>query len=101
MQFQFQHTAELETHTFQAREVELTTTYQHTPPSRGQTGPHGEPLEPDAESEIEIISVTDEGGNDYEPEEIENAYSLCWDHFENRKQNEKKITRHLLKAKSG
>ena len=60
-------------------ETTLTITYQHTPPSRGQRGPHGESLEPDAESEIEILSVTDEGGNDYQPETIENINSHCWD----------------------
>ncbi len=60
-------------------ETTLTITYEHTPPSRGQTGPHGESLEPDAESEIEILSVTDEGGNDYQPETIENINSHCWD----------------------
>ena len=62
-------------------ETTLTITYQHTPPSRGQTGPHGEPLEPDAESEIEIISVTDEAGNECDPKTIENIHSLCWDHL--------------------
>jgi len=72
-------------HTFQYytetgdTETALTITYEHTPPSRGQTGPHGEPMEPDAESKIEILSVTDEGGNDYDPETIENINSLCWD----------------------
>ena len=72
-------------HTFQYytetgdTETALTITYEHTPPSRGQTGPHGEPLEPDAESEIEILSVTDEAGNDYQPETIENINSHCWD----------------------
>ena len=60
-------------------ETTLTITYEHTPPSRGETGPHGEPLEPDAESEIDIISVTDEAGNDYDPETIENINSHCWD----------------------
>ena len=62
-------------------ETTLTITYQHTPPSRGQTGPHGEPLEPDAESEIEILSVTDEAGNDYDLFKEKNVYSLCWDHL--------------------
>jgi len=72
-------------HTFQYytetgdTETALTITYEHTPPSRGQTGPHGEPLEPDAESKIEILSVTDEAGNDYDPETIENINSHCWD----------------------
>lgn len=79
----FQHTAELETHTFQTREVELTITYQYTPPSRGSRGAHGEPEEPDEQAEIEILSIVDANGKEYEPEEIENAYSLCWDHFEN------------------
>lgn len=76
MQHTFQHYIETRT-----GETTLTITYQHTPPSRGQRGPHGEPLEPDAESEIEIISVTDESGNDYDPETIENLNSLCWDHL--------------------
>lgn len=62
-------------------ETTLTITYQHTPPSRGQTGPHGESLEPDAESEIEILSVTDEAGNDYDLFKEKNVYSLCWDHL--------------------
>ena len=61
-------------------ETTLTITYEHTPPSRGQTGPHGESLEPDAESEIEILSVTDEGGNDYQPWlEGVSFHSHCWD----------------------
>lgn len=74
-------------HTFQYytetgdTETALTITYEHTPPSRGQTGPHGEPLEPDAESEIEILSVTDEAGNDYDLFKEKNVYSLCWDHL--------------------
>lgn len=76
MQFTFLHHIETGD-----TETTLTITYQHTPPTRGQTGPHGEPLEPDAESEIEILSVTDEGGNDYDPETIENINSLCWDHL--------------------
>ncbi len=64
-------------------ETALTITYEYTPPSRGQKGPHGEPLEPDAESEIEILSATDEAGNECDPETIENinALSLCWDHL--------------------
>jgi len=74
MQFTFLHHIETGD-----TETTLTITYQHTPPSRGQTGPHGESLEPDAESEIEILSVTDEGGNDYQPETIENINSHCWD----------------------
>jgi len=71
------------THTIEKGETEtaLAITYQHTPPSRGQRGPHGEPLEPDAESEIEILSVTDEGGNDYDLFKEKNVYSLCWDHL--------------------
>lgn len=82
MQHAFQHTAELEIFPENIVEVELTITYEHTPPSRGQTGPHGEPLEPDTESEIEIISVTDEGGNDYQPWlEGVSFHSLCWDHL--------------------
>ena len=76
MQHTFQHYIETRT-----GETTLTITYQHTPPSRGQTGPHGEPLEPDAESEIEILSVTDEGGNECDLETIENINSLCWDHL--------------------
>jgi len=74
MQFTFLHHIETGD-----TETTLTITYEHTPPSRGQTGPHGESLEPDAESEIEILSVTDEGGNDYQPETIENINSHCWD----------------------
>ena len=81
MQHTFQHTIEVETHSFQPREIDLTIIYEYTPPSRGQKGPHGEPLEPDAESGIEVISVTDEGGKEYDPEKIENIYSLCWDHL--------------------
>ena len=76
MQYTFTHTIEKGD-----TETTLTITYEHTPPSRGETGPHGEPLEPDAESEIDIISVTDEAGNDYGQETIENINSLCWDHF--------------------
>ena len=83
MQFTFLHTAELETHTFQTREVELTITYQHTPPSRGSRGAHGEPEEPDEQAEIEILSIVDANGKEYEPEEIENIHPHCWDHFEN------------------
>ena len=63
-------------------ETTLTITYEHTPPSRGSRGTHGEPEEPDEESEVEILSIVDTNGKDYEPEEIENIYSLCWDHFE-------------------
>lgn len=77
MQHTFAHHIETPT-----GETTLTITYQHTPPSRGQTGPHGESLEPDAESEIEILSVTDEGGNDYQPWlEGVSFHSLCWDHL--------------------
>lgn len=74
-------------HTFQRAietptgETTLTITYQHTPPARGQRGPHGEPMEPDVESEIEILSVTDEAGNECDLETIENINSLCWDHL--------------------
>jgi len=71
-------------HTIETGDTEttLTITYEYALPSRGQTGPHGEPLEPDTESEIEIISVTDEAGNDYE-DKIGNfhLFSLCWDHL--------------------
>ena len=74
MQHTLLHTIETPT-----GETTLTITYKHTQPTRGQRGPHGEPLEPDAESEIEILSVTDEGGNDYQPETIENINSHCWD----------------------
>ena len=40
-------------------------------------------LEPDAESEIEILCVTDETGNERDLKTIENinALSLCWDHL--------------------
>ena len=86
MQFAFQHTAELETHTFQTREVGLTITYQYTPPSRGSRGTDGEPEEPDEEAEIEILSIVDANGKEYEPEEIENIHSHCWDHFENNEE---------------
>ena len=69
-------------------ETTLTITYQHTPPSRGQTGLHGEPLEPDAESKIEILSVTDEAGNDYKGDtKIFTPY--CWSNLiQNRLDNE-------------
>ena len=77
MQHTFQHYIETRT-----GETTLTITYEHTPPSRGQTGPHGEPLEPDTESKIEILSVTDEAGNDYDLFKEKNVYSLCWDHLE-------------------
>lgn len=77
MQHTFLHTIEIGD-----TETTLTITYGHTPPSRGQRGPHGEPLEPDAESEIEILSVTDESGNDYQPWlEGVSFHSLCWDHL--------------------
>jgi hypothetical protein len=76
MQHTLLHTIETPT-----GETTLTITYKHTPPSRGQTGPHGEPLEPDAESEIEILFVTDEAGNDYDLFKEKNVYSLCWDHL--------------------
>ena len=78
MQHAFLHTIETPT-----GETTLTITYQHTPPSRGSRGTHGEPEEPDEESEVEILSIVDTNGKDYEPEEIENIYSHCWDHFEN------------------
>jgi len=74
MQHTFAHHIETPT-----GETALTITYEYSPPSAGQRGPHGESLEPDAESEIEILSVTDEGGNDYQPETIENINSHCWD----------------------
>jgi len=86
MQHTFQHTAKLETHTFQTREVELTITYQHTPASRGSRGAYGEPEEPDEPEEIEILSIVDANGKQYEPEEIENIHSHCWDHFENNEE---------------
>jgi len=84
MQHTFHHTIETLT-----GETTLTITYQHTPPSRGQTGPHGEPLEPDAESKIEIISVTDEAGNDYTGDtKIFTPY--CWSNLiQNRLDNER------------
>ena len=83
MQHTFQHAIEIGD-----TETTLAITYQHTPPSRGQRGPHGEPLEPDAESEIEILSATDEAGNECDLETIENinALSLCWDHLENNEE---------------
>ena len=81
MQHTFQHAIEQTIFPDNAVEIDLTITYEYTPPSRGQRGPHGEPLEPDAESEIEIISVTDEAGNECDPETIENINSLCWDHL--------------------
>lgn len=83
MQFAFQHTAKLETHTFQTREVELTITYQYTPPSRGSRGPYGEPEEPDEQAEVEILSIVDATGKEYQPwlEGI-SFHSLCWDHLE-------------------
>jgi hypothetical protein len=77
MKHAFIHTIETPT-----GETTLTITYEYTPPSRSQTGPHGEPLEPDAESEIEILSVTDKAGNDYDLFKEKNVYSLCWDHLE-------------------
>jgi len=83
MNYTFQHTAEFETSILGMVEIDLTITYQHTPPSRGSRGTHGEPEEPDEESEVEILSIVDTNGKDYEPEEIENIYSHCWDHFEN------------------
>ena len=83
MQFTFQHTAELEIFPENIVEVELTITYQYTHASRGSRGAHGEPEEPDEQAEIEILSIVDTNGKDYEPEEIENIYSHCWDHFEN------------------
>jgi hypothetical protein len=86
MQFAFQHTAEIETHTFQTAEIELAITYQYTPPSRGSRGTDGEPEEPDEEAEIEILSIVDANGKEYEPEEIENIHSHCWDHFENNEE---------------
>ena len=82
----FQHTAELEIFPENIVEVELTITYQHTPPSRGSRGAHGEPEEPDAQAEIEILSIVDANGKEYEPEEIENIHSHCWDHFENNEE---------------
>ena len=83
MQHTFAHTIENP-----IGETTLTITYQHTPPSRGQRGSHGEPLEPDAESEIDIISVTDEAGNDYKGDtKIFTPY--CWSNLiQNRLDNE-------------
>jgi len=86
MQRTFQHTAEFETSILGMVEIDLTITYQHTPPSRGSRGTHGEPEEPDEESEVEILSIVDTNGKDYEPEEIENIHSHCWDHFENNEE---------------
>ena len=83
MNYTFQHTAEFETSILGMVEIDLTITYQHTPPSRGSRGTHSEPEEPNEESEVEILSIVDTNGKDYEPEEIENIYSHCWDHFEN------------------
>ena len=87
MQRTFQHTAEIFSSGYceppEWMEVELTITYQYTPPSRGSRGTHGEPEEPDEEAEIEILSIVDANGKEYEPEGIENIYSHCWDHFEN------------------
>lgn len=86
MQFTFQHTAELEIFPENIVEVELTITYQYTHASRGSRGTHGEPEEPDEEAEIEILSIVDANGKEYEPEEIENIHSHCWDHFENNEE---------------
>ena len=83
MNYTFQHTAEFETSILGMVEIDLTITYQHTPPSRGSRGAHGEPEEPDEQAEIEILSIVDANGKEYEPEEIENIHSHCWDHFEN------------------
>jgi len=79
----FQHTAELEIFPENIVEVELTITYQHTPPSRGSRGAHGEPEEPDEQAEIEILSIVDANGKEYQPwlEGI-SFHSLCWDHLE-------------------
>ena len=82
MQFQFTNTAELEFPFEQLIEVEITVTAEYTPASRGSRGAHGEPEEPDEDAEIEILSIVDANGKEYEPEEIENIYSHCWDHFE-------------------
>jgi len=83
MQHTFQHTAELEIFPENIVEVELTITYQHTPPSRGSRGAHGEPEEPDEQAEIEILSIVDANGKEYQPwlEGI-SFHSLCWDHLE-------------------
>lgn len=83
MQHTFAHHIETPT-----GETALTITYEYSPPSAGQRGPHGESLEPDAESEIEILSVTDEGGNDYKGDtKIFTPY--CWSNLiQNRLDNE-------------
>ena len=86
MQFQFTNTAELEFPFEQLIEVEITVTAEYTPASRGSRGAHGEPEEPDEDAEIEILSIVDANGKEYEPEEIENIHSLCWDHFENNEE---------------
>jgi hypothetical protein len=86
MNYSFQHTAELEIFPENIVEVGLTITYQYTPPSRGSRGTDGEPEEPDEEAEIEILSIVDANGKEYEPEEIENIHSHCWDHFENNEE---------------
>lgn len=83
MNYTFQHTAEFETSILGMVEIDLTITYQHTPASRGSRGAYGEPEEPDEPEEIEILSIVDANGKQYEPDEIENIYSHCWDHFEN------------------
>ena len=86
MNYTFQHTAEFETSILGMVEIDLTITYQYTPPSRGSRGTDGEPEEPDEEAEIEILSIVDANGKEYEPEEIENIHSHCWDHFENNEE---------------
>ena len=83
MQHTLQHTAEFEIFPENIVEIELTITYEFHPAERGTRGDFGEPIEPDEESRIEILSITDTTGKEYQPEEIENIYSLCWDNLEN------------------
>ena len=64
MQHTFQHAIEIGD-----TETTLAITYQHTPPSRGSRGTDGEPEEPDEEAEIEILSIVDANGKEYEPQE--------------------------------
>jgi len=87
MNYTFQHTAEFETSILGMVEIDLTITYQHTPPSRGSRGAHGEPEEPDEQAEIEILSIVDANGKEYQPwlEGI-SFHSLCWDHLENNEE---------------
>lgn len=81
MQFTFQYTAELEFPFDQLIEVELTVTAEYTPFSRGSRGAHGEPEEPDEPASIEILSIVDKAGNDYQESDVPGVMEAAEDQW--------------------